>query len=238
MPEEVFGKPWRGTDSRPKPADPGMMEASSRHGEGTAMVDIEIRDLGRGRRREAAAVLGRGMRDNPINVAAFEADPARRERVLTRFFRAAVYGLSGRGTVGGALREGRVVGVCGMAPPGRCHPTPEEKTLILPTVLLGTPFGTTGRVVRWSNEWAQRDPGEPHWHLGPVAVDPALQGLGIGTLMLTDFCARVDDRREVAYLETDKPENVRFYRRFGFEVVEEADVLAVPNWFMRRPRAV
>ena len=42
---------------------------------------------------------------------------------------------------------------------------------------------------------------------------------------------------DVAYLETDKPENVSFYQRFGFEVTEEAQVLGIPNWFMlRRPR--
>ncbi|MEC3956222.1 GNAT family N-acetyltransferase [Nocardia sp. CDC153] len=200
------------------------------------MVEIEVRELARGQLRQAAGVLGRGMRDNPINRAAFAADSGRRERALTRFFRPAVHGLAGRGTVGGALREGRVVGVCGMAPPGRCHTTPGEKARILPTVVLGTPPGTTGRVVRWSTAWAQRDLAEPHWHLGPVAVDAGLQGLGIGTMMLTDFCARVDDRGAAAYLETDKPENVRFYERFGFSVIDEAEVLGVPNWFMRRPR--
>lgn len=199
------------------------------------MSESEIRDLARSQRREAAAVLARGMRDNPINVAAFGPDPQRREQALTRFFRAAVYGVAGRGTVAGALREGRVVGVCGMAPPGRCHPTPGEKARILPAVLLGTTPGTTGRVVSWSNAWARRDPAEPHWHLGPVAVDEELQGQGIGGLMLTDFCARVDDRRAAAYLETDKPENVKFYERFGFTVFDEAEVLGIPNWFMYRP---
>ncbi|MGW4247775.1 GNAT family N-acetyltransferase, partial [Nocardia sp. NPDC004722] len=88
----------------------------------------------------------------------------------------------------------------------------------------------------WINAWGRRDPAEPHWHLGPVAVDDGLQGQGIGSRMLTDFCARVDDRRAAAYLETDKPENVKFYERFGFTVLDEAEVLGVPNWFMHRPR--
>jgi hypothetical protein len=48
------------------------------------------------------------------------------------------------------------------------------------------------------------------------------------------FCARVDAAGEVAYLETDKLVNVRFYERFGFEVIGEQEVLRVPNWFMRR----
>jgi ribosomal protein S18 acetylase RimI-like enzyme len=48
----------------------------------------------------------------------------------------------------------------------------------------------------------------------------------------------MDAAGEDAYLETDKPENVRFYERFGFEVVGEQEVIGVPNWYMaRRPDA-
>ncbi len=88
---------------------------------------------------------------------------------------------------------------------------------------------------RWVGEWARRDPTEPHWHLGPVAVDSPLQGRGIGGTMLADFCARMDDCRALSYLETDKFENVRFYQTFGFTVIAEAKVLGVPNWFMSQP---
>jgi hypothetical protein len=42
----------------------------------------------------------------------------------------------------------------------------------------------------------------------------------------------------VAYLETDRHANVRFYQKFGFTVVAEADVMGVPNWFMSRPGGV
>ena len=52
--------------------------------------------------------------------------------------------------------------------------------------------------------------------------------------MMRVFCARMDAAGEDAYLETDKPVNVGFYERFGFEVVGEEDVLDVPNWFMLR----
>ena len=44
-----------------------------------------------------------------------------------------------------------------------------------------------------------------------------------------------DAAGEVAYLETDKEINARFYERFGFEVVGEEQVLGVRNWFMTRP---
>jgi ribosomal protein S18 acetylase RimI-like enzyme len=82
--------------------------------------------------------------------------------------------------------------------------------------------------------WAKYDPARPHSHLGPVAVDPDLQGRGIGSLLLADYCQRLDQTRMLSYLETDKPVNVRLYERFGYEVTAEAEVLGVTSWFMTR----
>ena len=46
----------------------------------------------------------------------------------------------------------------------------------------------------------------------------------------------MDAAGEVAYLETDGEINVRFYRRFGFELVGEEQLLSVTNSYMiRRP---
>jgi GNAT superfamily N-acetyltransferase len=62
-----------------------------------------------------------------------------------------------------------------------------------------------------------------------------LQGKGIGSVLLKAFCDRMDSAGMVAYLETDKRENLRFYERLGFEAVAEDDVIGVHNWFMARP---
>lgn len=91
---------------------------------------------------------------------------------------------------------------------------------------------------RWTSAWAKHDLDEPHVHLGPLAVDAHLQGQGIGSLIMREHCRRLDDDRDVGYLETDKRSNVRFYERFGFEVISEESVLGLPNWFMRRAPAV
>lgn len=48
------------------------------------------------------------------------------------------------------------------------------------------------------------------------------------------WCAHLDARGALGYLETDKPENMRFYGKFGFETVAEAEVPGVPSWFMLR----
>jgi ribosomal protein S18 acetylase RimI-like enzyme len=75
---------------------------------------------------------------------------------------------------------------------------------------------------------------EPHWHVGPVGVEPGFQGMGMGRAAMRLLCDEFDERRRLAWLETDKPENLRFYIGLGFEVVEEVPMLTSRFWFMRR----
>lgn len=65
-------------------------------------------------------------------------------------------------------------------------------------------------------------------------MDAHLQGAGVGSKLMRVFAARMDAAGDAAYLETDKPENVRFYEKFGFQVTGEEEVLGVTNWFMLR----
>jgi site-specific DNA-adenine methylase len=53
-------------------------------------------------------------------------------------------------------------------------------------------------------------------------------------MLLADNCQRLDQTRMLSYLETDKPENVRLYQRFGYEVTDEAKVIGITSWFMTR----
>jgi ribosomal protein S18 acetylase RimI-like enzyme len=196
---------------------------------------LEIRDLATADLGEAAAVLGRGMRDNPLHIRVFGADPDRRETRLGRLFD----GLLRRhhasyGVIVGAFAANRLVGVCAMIPSERCQPTVSQKLRLLPALVGRGGLGLTLRIMKWTTRWARRDWEASHWHLGPVGVERHLQGQGIGSALLRDFCARMDALPSPAYLETDKPENVRFYERFGFQVVGDALVLGVPTWFMVR----
>lgn len=193
-----------------------------------------LHDLQRADLPEAIRLLGRGMRDNPNNVRTFGGPDGYRGRALTRFFGPLARGLFRRGVIFAAFRGETMVGVCGTAPPGRCQPTPFEKLRMLPAAVFGNAVATPVRLMSWGAEWARRDPAEPHWHLGPVAVDSQLQGQGIGAALMTEFCRRMDERSALAYLETDKSENVRFYQKFGFKVVAEGEVIGMPNWFMSR----
>jgi ribosomal protein S18 acetylase RimI-like enzyme len=182
---------------------------------------------------EVLDVLARGMRDNPLHVAAFGEDPERRRRSLRGLMAAAFSIRDISHTLVARREDGVIVGVCGMMPPGNCLPDFRQRLQLLPTLLSIGPRAV-GRMMRWLGVWEKHDPEERHWHLGPLAVDAHLQGMGVGSRMMQVFCAQMDAAREDTYLETDKRENVRFYERFGFEVVGEQEVLGVTNYFMLR----
>jgi GNAT superfamily N-acetyltransferase len=64
-------------------------------------------------------------------------------------------------------------------------------------------------------------PQQPHYYLFAIGVRPGRQGKGTGGRLLTAGLERVDAERKPAYLESSKADNLPFYRRFGFELVEE-----------------
>jgi ribosomal protein S18 acetylase RimI-like enzyme len=185
---------------------------------------------------EVVGVLSRGMRDNPLHVAVFGAAPDLRRERISRLFRPAMVAMGWeRHMLAARGASGEILGVCGMLPPGECQVAGFKRLRMLPSMLALGP-ATAVRMMGWLGAWAKRDPEERHWHLGPVAVDAHAQGTGIGSLLLGRFCELMDDAGELAYLETDKEINVRFYGRFGFELVGEEEVLGVTNSYMiRRP---
>lgn len=196
---------------------------------------MEIRAIVSSEVPHAAAVLGRGMRDNPLHVAALGSDPAVRARALTGVFTAFLaMEATTKGRVLGAFKSGNLVGVCGMMKPGCCQLAPPERVVLLPRLLWHCGFGGTGRFLSQFGHWSKLDLAAPHWHLGPVGIERELQGHGIGSLLLQEFSRLVDADATAAWLETDKAINVSFYRKHGFEVVAEEAVNGVPNWFMER----
>ena len=82
---------------------------------------------------------------------------------------------------------------------------------------------------------ATHDPTEPAWQLDTVAVEPELQGRGIGRALIEAGLARARVDATGAFLSTGTQANVAIYGRCGFRVYDEADA---PDggprvWFMR-----
>jgi len=197
---------------------------------------LEIGPLDPSDIEEVVGVLSRGMLDNPVHVAAFGEDPEIRHQRLRILMSAAFRARDLSHAFVARDEEGAVVGVCGMMSPGGCRPDLKQQLSLMPTLLRLGPR-PAARVMSWLGVWGEHDPEERHWHLGPLAVDAHLQGMGVGGRLMQVFCAQTDAARDDAYLETDKAINVGFYERFGFRVVGEADVLGVKNYFMHRKGA-
>jgi ribosomal protein S18 acetylase RimI-like enzyme len=195
---------------------------------------VEVGALSILEREAALGVLARGLRDNPIHVRVFGDDPAIREQRLSSMFGTlfTVMSLHEQMLVARDI-AGRILAVCVMTPPNTAPPTQFQQMHIMPR-LTAMGAGADFLATRWLKAWTDRDPARPHWHLGPLAVDAGLQGIGIGSRLMQVVSARLDAARDVAWLETDNPDNVRFYQEFGFEVVAETDALGLPSWFMAR----
>ncbi|BCS27820.1 GNAT family N-acetyltransferase [Aspergillus puulaauensis] len=74
------------------------------------------------------------------------------------------------------------------------------------------------------------------WYLEVIAVHPRLQGRGLGRKALCSVLAHTNN--EPVILECTNWDNVAFYERLGFKVVEEVELIegdaAVKLWFMLR----
>jgi GNAT superfamily N-acetyltransferase len=193
---------------------------------------IEVADTRPDEVAEAVAVAARAMCTSPMAYAVLGDDHDRRYRHTHRFF-ARLYRLAPQQRPLVARFEGRVVASTNDLVRGSCRARPIDIARSLPALALAGPRGAI-RIGRWFADWERRDPDRAHAHFGPFGVEPELQGRGIGSLVLREYTRRLDEAGEHSYLETEKPENVALYQRFGFEIVDEAEVLGVPNWFMWR----
>lgn len=195
------------------------------------MTDVPLRDLGREDLDGALAIAARAMADNPLHVRVLGGDPPTRLCRVLRLQGLLLRSVHARGAILGAEQCDSLTGVLGIA----WHKPDLAQTVQLALgVLTGFPPNVTALIAAWFVQWVSHVPRTPYWHIGPVAVDPGRQRQGVGSALMRALCARLDHEGALAYLEVDRPENVRFYAKFGFDVVRETAVLGVPNWFMVR----
>jgi GNAT superfamily N-acetyltransferase len=195
-----------------------------------ATRQVTITSLSAERVQEAGRVLGAAFASSPLERAVRGTIDERQRRGLVVAYTATCR-LPGQVRI--ALSDHRIAGVIRWVESPRCQLRLREKLAMAPTAI--TAFGRNlPKAMTWVAAWSKRDPLEPHVHLGPIGVTPELQGLGIGSQMLSVYCEELDVAGKSGYLETDRPENVRLYERFGFEVQDEAELLGVRDWFMWR----
>ena len=168
---------------------------------------------------------------NPLHVSAFGPERIDQNRL---FFRIGLRNMFA-GPAFVALENGLVRGYVHFNASPYCLPAPEEIPTAVATLL--KPLGQAiPRVIQWFAKWCHLDPDEPHVHLGPIGVTPEAQGKGIGTALMNRYVEYLKQERAAGYLETDKPENVEFYKKFGFVVRHEQQLIGTPTWYMWRAR--
>ena len=59
------------------------------------------------------------------------------------------------------------------------------------------------------------------WYLYNLSIKKDAQGKGIASKLMRPMLQFCDDERMVAYLETNKEENVSLYRHYGFDLMRE-----------------
>jgi ribosomal protein S18 acetylase RimI-like enzyme len=177
---------------------------------------------------EISELLGKAYTNNPAHIAIFGKDNYTSNE---RFFRLILN--HNKSDLFTAEVEGAVVGVIGIEK----HPRPvsleSEPLQFTPELLLASESVIT-RLQERKSIWDKLELKESHYHFGPVAVLPKFQHKGIGGKMMEYCCRILDHESESGFLETESVENVKFYSKFGFQVINEMILFGVPNFSMKR----
>jgi ribosomal protein S18 acetylase RimI-like enzyme len=172
---------------------------------------------------DEAAVLGaRSFYDDPFFVH-LSSEPMLRARGLALYWRSHLAAL-GRAAVATGARDaaGTLVGICVWQRPGT-YPLPvgaqaTEMVGALRALIPRPPAVLKG--LRYTLAMEKARPREEHWYLCLLAADPMAWRRGIGTALLEPGLETVDADGLPCYLETQKEDNIAYYRRFGFDETE------------------
>lgn len=202
------------------------------------MKDADVRAVERTEVRDAIATCARAFFDDPL-MNYFQPDLLRQhQRLLPGLFAAAIHDCARHGELWGAFVAGRPCGVAAWLPPGVRVPTRGSRAVDQSRRALPALVASRGRLraaVRLLNDIASQHPKYPHWYLAVLGVDPSHQSRGLGRSLLDNVHERADGEALPCYLETQKPENLAYYRRFGYEVVDEVHSGDCPPiWTMER----
>ena len=100
------------------------------------------------------------------------------------------------------------------APPSQASAI--KQLMLLPFYVKVCGFSRLSRGAAMAEAMEKAHPRERHFYLFFMAVDPALQGHGLGASILHATLARIDAAGMPAYLENSNPRNTRLYERAGF----------------------
>lgn len=208
--------------------------------DGKVGADIELSPLTpKGRDLDdAALVAARAFHDDPF----FEyLDPhaVTRARGLALFWRSSIAAAASNSTITAARRsDGRLVGISVVVPPGRWPLSVANQARQLAGALRALVVRPPALVkgARYLVSMEAAHPKDRMWYLMLLVVDPAAQRQGIGGRLQAGMLTAADHDGLDCYLETQKFENVAYYRRFGYDLASTLEPVAggPPLYLMRR----
>lgn len=201
---------------------------------------VEVVPLQYAQIRVAAEVLGRAFDDSPVMRYLMPRDRVRTVG-MRAFFISGLVDAHKHGEAWGAIVDGMVVGAAVWSPPGSYPPGSARQARQLLHLVPVAPLSPRAmtRSVRYLRAVETLHPSVEHWYLATLGIDPAHQGRGYGSDLLNAVLERADAAVIPTYLETDKEQNLAYYRRHGFE---ESDTITPvktgpPTWTMWREPA-
>ena len=184
------------------------------------------------------ASLGRAFFDDPL-FGYFVPNLVHQTKGLLGFMSGAVKDASPFGEVWVAHADGKVAGAAVWLPPG-AYPRSTKREIMTNVRAVPAFARAGGRVgqslkLLASVDKAHKDVGAPHFYLAVLGSDPAFQRMGAGTAVLAPVLERCDAEGLPAYLETQKEENIAYYARHRFDLVQKLEVKGCPPiWTLRR----
>ena len=98
-------------------------------------------------------------------------------------------------------------------------------------LFLYTGFGFVGRLLSYENyamNLKKAFTDHYDWYLFNLSIKKSAQGKGIASKLMRPMLGFCDDERMVAYLETNKEQNVGLYRHYGFDLMKEELIPKTP----------
>lgn len=107
--------------------------------------------------------------------------------------------------------------------PNHCYPSLLRELRVgmgmLPIKLGLTAFNRLQEFDILANKMRRKFAPVTHWYLWGLAVEPGMQRKGLARVLLNSVLQKADRAGESIYLETQNPNNVVVYERFGFRIV-------------------
>jgi GNAT superfamily N-acetyltransferase len=183
-----------------------------------------------------AEALVRSFHDDPVMSWLFGDVPEKKQRRMRGYFKREVTR---------HLGHGDVVYTADGLPGAACWDPPDQWRIPVAQITRNMPFflwSMGRRVPRALTGLGMVEKAHakvaPHYYLALLGTATEHQGKGVGSALLQPILDRCDAEGIGAYLESSKDRNVPYYRRHGFEVVEEIQLpKGPPVWTMwRDPR--